>query len=93
MMYATLPIVFATDFIRITSYNVCYTKLLRAAISGTEKVNMRSVHIETDNGSFTGTISLSVFDTGALNGIIKKLLAVKGIQSVARIGHNNGSTL
>ena len=47
-------------------------------------VNIRKIHFETHDGIFDGYIDLYVHDTQDLDDIIKRLLKVKGVDSVTR---------
>ena len=47
-------------------------------------VNIRKIHFETHDGIFDGYIDLYVHDTQDLEDIIKRLLKVKGVDSVTR---------
>jgi GTP pyrophosphokinase len=47
-------------------------------------VNIRKIHFETHDGIFDGYIDLYVHDTQDLDVIIKRLLKVKGVESVTR---------
>jgi GTP pyrophosphokinase len=54
-------------------------------ISNENKVNMRSINFDTEDGIFTGTIMVYVHDTKHLNHLIKNLKKVKGVTHVERI--------
>ncbi|MCX8081654.1 MAG: bifunctional (p)ppGpp synthetase/guanosine-3',5'-bis(diphosphate) 3'-pyrophosphohydrolase [Bacteroidia bacterium] len=54
-------------------------------ISNDNRVNMRSINFDTDDGIFTGTIMVYVHDTKHLNHLIKNLKKVKGVTHVERI--------
>lgn len=53
-------------------------------ISSDLRVNMRAMKIHSDDGFFTGQITLAVSDRNHLNIIIKKINQVKGIMTVQR---------
>ncbi len=53
-------------------------------ISMEQKVNMRSVHFESHDGVFTGSIYLYIYDVSDLQTLIDKLLKVKGVYNVIR---------
>jgi len=53
-------------------------------ISSDLKVNMRAMKIQSDDGFFSGMISLAVSDRNHLNTILKKISQVKGIMTVQR---------
>ncbi len=57
-------------------------------ISMEQKVNMRSVHFESHDGVFSGSIYLYIYDTVDLQVLIDKLLKVKGVHSVVRKERN-----
>ncbi|NOY06756.1 MAG: bifunctional (p)ppGpp synthetase/guanosine-3',5'-bis(diphosphate) 3'-pyrophosphohydrolase [Chlorobi bacterium] len=54
------------------------------AISNYRNTNIRSVSIDTKEGSFFGSIVVSVRDLDHLNHIISRILKVKGIKTVER---------
>jgi guanosine-3',5'-bis(diphosphate) 3'-pyrophosphohydrolase len=54
-------------------------------ISNENNVNMRSVHFDTDDGLFEGTIMVYVHDTKHLNHLISNLKKVMGVTRVERI--------
>ena len=45
---------------------------------------MRAFNIEANDGLFTGSLTLMISDTTALERLIKKLKAVKGVKNVMR---------
>lgn len=47
-------------------------------------VNMRNLRVDSDDGIFLATLTISVRDLSQLTGLIKKLQGVKGIKSVER---------
>lgn len=47
-------------------------------------VSLRSMSVDSCDGLFRGTLTVSVSDTKVLDGIIKKIKAVKGVNSVDR---------
>ncbi len=53
-------------------------------ISMEQKVNMRSVHFESHDGVFTGSIYLYIHDAADLQTLIDKLLKIKGVDKVVR---------
>ena len=57
-------------------------------ISMEQKVNMRSVHFESHDGVFNGSIYLYIYDVDDLQMLIDKLLKVKGVHSVIRKERN-----
>lgn len=54
-------------------------------ISKDEKVVMRSINIDSNDGLFSGNIVVQLEDTNRLQEIIKKLQSVKGVKNVQRI--------
>lgn len=60
-------------------------------ISMEQKVNMRSVHFESHDGVFSGSIYLYIYDTADLQVLIDKLLKVKGVHSVIRKERNESN--
>jgi GTP pyrophosphokinase len=52
------------------------------------KVSVRSISLDTNNGVFSGKISLMVRDLEHLDSLLKKLTAIKGIYSVSRSERN-----
>lgn len=60
-------------------------------ISMEQKVNMRSVHFESHDGVFSGSIYLYIHDAMDLQALIDKLLKLKGVYKVTRKerGENN----
>ena len=57
---------------------------ITSIISKDEKITLRSINIDTDDGLFSGIITLMIKDTSVLERLIKKLRTVKGVKSVAR---------
>jgi GTP pyrophosphokinase len=55
-------------------------------ISSEYSVNIRSINIDTNAGTFDGTVMLYINDTSDLKNLIDKLKRTKGVKSVARIG-------
>lgn len=47
-------------------------------------VSLRSMSVDSCDGLFRGTVTISVSDTKVLEGIIKKIKAIKGVKSVER---------
>jgi len=58
---------------------------LTSLISKENGINLRSLNIDSNDGIFQGNISVSLNNTEALNGLIKKMLAVKGVRQVNRL--------
>ena len=57
---------------------------ISSIISKEERINMRSFNIEVNDGLFTGSLTLMITDTTALERLIKKIKAVKGVKNVMR---------
>jgi guanosine-3',5'-bis(diphosphate) 3'-pyrophosphohydrolase len=55
-------------------------------ISNENNINMRSIHFDTDDGLFEGTLMVYVHDTKHLNHLVKNLKSIKGVSTVDRIG-------
>ncbi len=53
-------------------------------ISSDLKVNMRGMNVSSDDGFFTGLVTLVVQDKKHLQTIIRRLMKVKGVLSVKR---------
>ena len=71
------------EFIGIDIVGV--VKELTTIISEEEKVNMKSVNFDTNDGVFQGSIMLYVYDKSHLEKLIKKLRNINGIEKVERI--------
>ena len=54
-------------------------------ISKDEKVVMRSINIDSNDGLFSGNLVVQLEDTDRLQVLIKKLQSVKGVKQVQRI--------
>ena len=54
-------------------------------ISKDHNVNMRTVHFDTNDGVFTGSIDVYIHNTEDLDDIISKMTKIKGIEIVERI--------
>jgi GTP pyrophosphokinase len=57
---------------------------ISSIISKEERINMRSFNIEVNDGLFTGSLTLMITDTTALERLVKKIKAVKGVKNVMR---------
>jgi GTP diphosphokinase / guanosine-3',5'-bis(diphosphate) 3'-diphosphatase len=55
-------------------------------ISSEYNINIRNIHIDSNAGTFEGTVMIYIHDTQHLNNLIKKLKKMKGVQKVIRIG-------
>lgn len=74
---ATLKITGADDIGIVSNISQLITKEL--------KIKMRSISIDSDEGSFEGRVTVFVNDTDMLGRLIKKVKNVKGVYSVSRI--------
>ena len=50
-----------------------------------EKIEMRSINIDSHDGLFKGTLTVQLDDTSRLESLLKKLRNVKGIKNVSRV--------
>ena len=57
---------------------------ITSIISDSMNVNMNKISFESNDGTFTGTISLEVSNTVILNKLLKSLKKIKGIEKVTR---------
>ena len=57
---------------------------ITSTISDSMKVNMNKISVESNDGTFTGTINLEVSNTVILNKLLKSLKKIKGIEKVTR---------
>lgn len=58
---------------------------LTSIIAKENDVSMRSISIDSNDGLFQGNISVTLSNTDALSGLIKKLKTVKGVKEVSRL--------
>ena len=58
---------------------------LTSIISREEKLTLRSISIDSNDGLFSGNLVVMLDDTSRLETLIKKLKAVKGVKNVSRI--------
>lgn len=58
---------------------------LMSIISKEEDVLLRSINIDSDDGLFQGTLSVSLSNTSKLESLIKKLKEVKGVKQISRM--------
>lgn len=59
---------------------------ITSIISKEERVMLRSISIESNDGLFSGILSVMIEDTSRLNLLIKKLRTVRGVKDVSRMG-------
>ncbi len=76
--YATTLRVIGVDDIGIVSN-------ITNVISKDEKIVMRSINIDSNDGLFSGNIVVQLEDTGKMESLIKKLRTIKGVKQVTRI--------
>jgi GTP pyrophosphokinase len=57
---------------------------ITSIISKENDITLRAVNIHSDDGLFSGMLTIMVGDTGKLEALIKKLKAVKGVKQVSR---------
>ena len=58
---------------------------LTSVISKEDKLVLRSISINSDDGLFSGNLVVQIDDKHRLEALIKKLRAVKGVKSVTRL--------
>ena len=58
---------------------------ITSIISKEEKIVMRSISIDSNDGLFSGNITVMLDDTSKLEALIKKLRTVKGVKQVSRL--------
>ena len=58
---------------------------LTSIISREEKLTLRSISIDSNDGLFSGNLVVMLDDTSRLEALIKKLKAVKGVKNVTRL--------
>ena len=57
---------------------------ITSIISKEEKIMLRSINIDSNDGLFSGILTVMVDDTQVLNALIKKIRTVKGVKAVSR---------
>ena len=57
---------------------------ITSIISNENGITLRSIGIDSNDGLFSGTLTVMVGDTGRLEALIKKLRTVKGVKQVSR---------
>ena len=57
---------------------------ITSIISKEANVSLRSISIDSNDGLFSGILTVMVDDTRVLTALIKKLRTVKGVKQVAR---------
>ena len=58
---------------------------ITSIISKEEKLLLRSISINSDDGLFSGNLTVQIDDTHRLEALIKKLRGVKGVRAVTRL--------
>ncbi len=58
---------------------------ITSVISKEEKMLMRSINIDSNDGLFSGHLTVMLEDTDRLNGLIRKLKTIKGVKNVTRV--------
>ena len=76
--YTTVLRVIGNDHLHIVSN-------LMSIISKEEGVQLRSVNIDSNDGLFQGTLSVSISNTSKLDILMKKLKDVKGVKQISRV--------
>lgn len=76
--YTTVLRVIGNDHIHIVAN-------LMSIISKEEGVQLRSVNIDSNDGLFQGTLSVSLANTSKLEVLMKKLKEVKGVKQISRV--------
>jgi GTP pyrophosphokinase len=57
---------------------------ITSIISKEERIMLRSISIDSNDGLFSGILTVLVDDTQVLNVLMKKLRTVKGVKAVSR---------
>ena len=57
---------------------------ITSIISKEEKISLRSISIDSNDGLFSGNITVLLDDTVKLEQLIKKLKTIKGVKMVSR---------
>ena len=76
--YTTVLRVIGNDHIHIVAN-------LMSIISKEEGVQLRSVNIDSNDGLFQGTLSVTLGNTSKLEVLMKKLKEVKGVKQISRV--------
>jgi GTP pyrophosphokinase len=58
---------------------------ITSVISKENKVSLRSLNIDSNDGLFQGSFTINIPDTSSLTVLIKKLKGVKGVKNVSRV--------
>lgn len=65
--------------------NIGIVTNITSVISKENKVSLRSLNIESNDGLFQGAFTVNISDTSSLTVLIKKLQGVKGVKKVSRM--------
>jgi len=57
---------------------------ISSIISKEKDVNLRSINVNSNDGLFSGTITVTIDDTSRLDALIKKLQGIKGVKQISR---------
>lgn len=57
---------------------------ITSIISKEEKISLRSISIDSNDGLFSGTLTVTLEDIGKLEQLVRKLKTVKGVKQVSR---------
>lgn len=58
---------------------------ITSVISKENGVNLRNISVDSNDGMFQGILVVAVADSKKLNGLVKKLSAVKGVKEIQRV--------
>ena len=58
---------------------------ITSIISKEDKIALRAINIESNDGLFIGNLTLQLQDTTKLSGLIKKIQTIKGVKQIVRI--------
>ena len=58
---------------------------LTSIISKEANVSLRSISIDSNDGLFQGSLSVTITNKDAMTGLIKKLQTVRGVKSITRL--------
>jgi GTP pyrophosphokinase len=57
---------------------------ITSVISKESGMMLRSINVDPSDGLFQGTLTVMLSDTSAMNGLIRKIKAIKGVKQVSR---------
>jgi len=57
---------------------------ITSVIQKEQGMTLRSINVDSQDGLFQGTLTVMLSDTSAMNGLIKKIKAVRGVKQVSR---------